>query len=161
MSRYAEKTSVSSEQSRVEIERTLARYGASRFMYGWDQEQAVIRFSADERLVEFRLPLPDRNAVEFTHTPSRGLRRSDSEQERAYEQAVKQRWRALALVVKAKLEAVAAGVTEFEDEFLAHIVLPNGQTVSAELRPRIALAYETGAMPRDLLALPAPNGGRE
>lgn len=34
MSRYAETTSVSSESSRGEIERTLSRYGASSFMYG-------------------------------------------------------------------------------------------------------------------------------
>lgn len=31
---YAENTSVSSEKSRAEIERTLQKYGADQFMYG-------------------------------------------------------------------------------------------------------------------------------
>lgn len=156
MSRYAETTTVSSEASRAEIERTLTRYGADQFMYGWDAEQAIIRFRMEERYVEFRLTLPDRNAYEITHTPSRGLPRAPEARDREYEQRVKQRWRALALVVKAKLEAVAAGITEFEDEFLAHLILPNGQTVGAMIRPGIAVAYETGEMPTALLALPSP-----
>jgi hypothetical protein len=39
VSRYAENTSVSVESSRGEIERTLQRYGAASFAYGWDQER--------------------------------------------------------------------------------------------------------------------------
>ena len=41
---------------------------------------------------------------------------------------MRQRWRALALCIKAKLEAVECGITSFEEEFLAHVVMPNGQT---------------------------------
>lgn len=47
-------------------------------------------------------------------------------------------------------------ISEFEDEFLAHIVLPDGKTASEWLRPQLALAYERGVMPDNLLALPAP-----
>jgi hypothetical protein len=158
MGRYAESTSVSSQASRDEIERTLRRYGADQFMYGWDATMAVIRFRAHERYVEFRLGLPDRHAREITHTPNRGTVRSLSQQEREYEQAVRQRWRALALVVKAKLEAVAAGITEFEDEFLAHLILPDGTTVGRHVRPMVEEAYTTGKMPAEMLALPAPRG---
>jgi hypothetical protein len=57
------------------------------------------------------------------------------------------------LVIKAKLEAVASGITTFEDEFLAHIVMPDGQTVATHIKPRIAQAYETGSMQA---LLPAP-----
>jgi len=156
VSRYAASTSVSSDVSRAEIEKTLTRYGADQFMYGWDAEMAIIRFRMEQRYVEFRLPLPDRNAHEITHTPGRGLPRSPDAREKEYEQHVKQRWRALALVVKAKLEAVASGITEFDDEFLAHLILPNGQTVGAAIRPGIEHAYETGKMPAALLGLPSP-----
>lgn len=61
------------------------------------------------------------------------------------------RWRALALVIKAKLEAVAAGITTIEDEFLAHTVLPDGQTVGEFMQPQIAIAYERGSMPTTLM----------
>jgi hypothetical protein len=50
----------------------------------------------------------------------------------------------LALVIKAKLEAVAAGIVTFEDEFAMHMVLPNGQTVREIVLPSLEIAYSTG-----------------
>lgn len=155
MGTYASDTSVSSEKSRNEIERTLARYGATSFAYGWEQERAMVGFVADDRQIRFVLPLPNREDREFTHTPSRGNRRSDAQIEAAYEQAVRQRWRALALVIKAKLEAVESGIVTFEEEFAMHMVLPNGTTVGDWVVPQIAESYATGKMPPALLALPA------
>jgi len=99
------------------------------------------------RQVKFLLPMPDRNERQFTHTEATERERSPAQAEAAYEQAVKQRWRALALVIKAKLEAVESGITEFEDEFMAHIVLPDGTTMGAWARPQIAQAYDSGKMP--------------
>lgn len=151
MSRYAESTSVSSESSRAEIERTLQRYGADQFMYGWDQDRAIIGFRCESRQVRFTLTMPARDLREFTHH-SRG-RRTDDAALKLWEQACRQRWRALALVVKAKLEAVAAGISEFETEFLGHILLPNGQTTAEWIQPQIAQAYDTGQMPTNLPAL--------
>jgi hypothetical protein len=147
MSRYAENTTVGSDRSRAEIEKTLARYGADQFMYGWGIGEAVIAFRADGRNVKFVLPMPDRNSREFTHTPARGNRRTDAQIEAEFEQAVRQRWRALALVIKAKLEAVEAGITVFEDEFLAHILLPDGSTIGEWARPQIDAVYSSGKMP--------------
>lgn len=155
--RYAENTTVSADKSRAEIERTLQRYGATAFMYGWEADRAVIQFSSTGRLVRFVLHLPDPQAREFSHTPGKGLVRTPEQAMAEWEKACRQRWRALALVVKAKLEAVEAGITEFEDEFLAHIVLPDGQTAGAWMRPQIEQAYDTGRMPS---ALPALGAGR-
>lgn len=147
MSRYAENTSVPSDKSRAEIDRTLSRYGATGFMYGWSDKNAVIAFEMKGRRVKFILPLPDKNSKEFTETPRRGYLRTPEQIETVYEQAVRQRWRALALVIKAKLEAVEAGITEFEEEFLAHIVLPNGSTIGQFMIPQIENVYRTGKMP--------------
>jgi hypothetical protein len=147
MPKYAEHTQVSSAQSRAEIEHTLSRYGATGFMYGWQADKALVGFQMRGKQIKFVLHLPDKNDREFTHTPSRGQRRSPEQQEAAYEQAVRQRWRALALVIKAKLEAVEAGITVFEDEFLAHIVLPDGRTVGEYMLPQIEESYSSGRMP--------------
>lgn len=147
MTRYAAQTEVTSDRSRNEIERTLQRYGADQFFYGWQDGGATLGFRMQSRRVQFILPLPDRNADEYRFTPSRSYERSQKDWDAAYEQAIRQKWRALALVVKAKLEAVESGITSFEEEFLAHIVLPNGQRVGAFMVPQIATAYETGAMP--------------
>lgn len=147
MTRYAQNTEVDSGRSRSEIERTLERYGADQFFYGWQEGAATIGFRMNDRRVQFILPLPDRHANEFRLTPSRKWERSDAEIAKAYEQAVRQKWRALALVVKAKLEAVESGITTFEEEFLAHIVLPDGQRVGTWLIPQVGRAYESGVMP--------------
>lgn len=100
-----------------------------------------------ERQIKFSLPMPDKNSREFTHTPERGTKRSPAQVEKEYEQAVRQKWRALLLVIKAKLEAVESGITVFDDEFMAHIVMPDGNTLGSIMRPQIESAYSTGKMP--------------
>lgn len=143
---YAQRTDVPSDRSRAEIERTLRRYGAGAFAYGWADHTAQVMFEMTGRRIQFRLPLPDPAAAEFTQTPT-GRDRSSAAAEREYEQAVRQRWRALALVIKAKLEAVEAGITTVEEEFLAHIVLPDGGTVGQWARPQLEQVYATSTMP--------------
>lgn len=145
--RFAERTEVPSDKSRAEIEAVLTRYGASGFMYGWQGANAIVAFEMLGRRVKFLLPLPDRNASEFLITPVRNKRRSPEQAAEQYEQAVRQRWRALSLVIKAKLEAVESGITMFEEEFLAHIVLPNGNTVAQWMLPQVASAYSANKMP--------------
>lgn len=141
MPKYAADTSVSSETSRAEIERTLRRYGADEFAYMTSRTHAMVGFVANGRQIRFKLEMPDPNDHEFTYTPERRLQRSPAQAEAAWEQSCRQRWRALALVIKAKLEAVEAGITEFDDEFLAHIMLPNGRTVGENLRPQLDEVY--------------------
>lgn len=152
--KYAARTSVPSEKSRIEIEKILRRYGAEDFAYATSRTHAMIGFVAHSRQVRFVLPLPDRDDRAFTHTPT-GKVRAREPMEAEFEQAVRQKWRALALMVKAKLEAVESGLVSFEQEFLPHIVLPGGTTVYEATRESIELAYETGQV-RPLLAIEAP-----
>lgn len=145
--KYAEGTTVTSERSRAEIERTLTRYGATTFTYGWEPGRAAVQFVMRGRQVRFILPLPDRDDTDFTRTPT-GKVRTSTAAEQAYEQSVRQRWRALALMVKAKLEAVQSGIVTFEVEFLPHTVLPSGRTVADEVGPAVDHAYLTGEVAR-------------
>lgn len=144
MARFAAETSVSVSASKAEIERIVERYGAEQFMSGWSAEQAVIAFTMAQRQVRFILPMPSRDEQRFTHH-SKGPRTPEAAI-KEWEQACRQRWRALALVIKAKLEAVESGISVFEDEFMANIVLPGGRTVSQEVRQSIATAYAGGAV---------------
>lgn len=149
---YATTTSVSPGRSREEIERLLARYGADQFAYGWDADRAVVMFRMRGRHIRFTLPMPDRSDRQIAHTPT-GRKRAAGEAEKALEQAQRARWRSLVLIVKAKLEAVESGVTTFEDEWLAYIVLPDGLTVGTAIGTGVADAYRTGQMPSLNLAL--------
>jgi hypothetical protein len=124
---YAEQTKVPVEQTKTEIERTLVRYGADRFAYFTEAGKAVIVFEAKDRRLRFDLPLPS------------------GEDDKA-QKARRQKWRALLLCIKAKLESVASGIESFEEAFLAHVVLPDGNTVGNYVAPRIAEAYEGNKM---------------
>lgn len=148
---FAENTTVPVERSRAEIERTLTRYGADAFGYATQGSKAMVQFTIADRHVRFVLELPDRNLRRFTHH-SRGPRTPAAALEE-WEQACRQKWRALALVVKAKLEATEAGISTIEQEFLAHVVLPNGSTVWETTTTAIARSYELGTV-QPLLALP-------
>lgn len=144
--RYARDTSVSTDKSQAEIKATLQRYGASGFLFGHDENRAVVGFKMADRQVRFYLTLPSPAEERFTHTARRGLRRRPEDSHREWEQACRQQWRALALVIKAKLEAVAAGIAVFESEFLANIVLPDGRLVGEHVAPAISRAYATNKM---------------
>lgn len=155
---YAADTSVSVEKTRAELETTLRKFGADAFGYMTDQHGATIGFRIAGKRVRFLLPLPTPNDRRFTHVLSRGIivARKPEVAAKGWEQACRSAWRALFLAVKAKLVAVDAKITTFENEFMAHIVLPNGQTVGEAALPMIEDAYVTGKMPTFTLALPEP-----
>lgn len=149
---YAENTAVSPERSQAEIAKLLLKYGANGFTYGWDNGRAQVAFRAHDRIVRFAVPLPNADERRFRVGPTG---RARTNPEGAYEQEVRRRWRAMVLVIKAKLEAVETGVADFESEFLAYTVLPDGSTVADQVLPRVAQAYEMQG-PVDLLpGLPA------
>lgn len=151
--RYAERTEVPVDRSRSEIERLLARYGADQFMYGSDHTRAMIAFRANGKHVRFLLPLPDAKEDRFRKTPTGRIRRNPEAPTAQYEAECRRRWRALALSIKGKLEAVDTGIAIFDSEFMAHIVMPDGKTVGEHVLPSIDAAYSTGKMPRALLPI--------
>jgi hypothetical protein len=131
---YAKGTEVPVSRSRDEIERTLARYGASTFAYGWDGTRALVEFVVDRRRIRLTVPLANR---EEQRMGPNYRRRSDAQIDKIVEQIARERWRALLLVVKAKLEAVESGISTLEEEFLAFMVLPTGETVGQWAGPQL------------------------
>ena len=131
MTRFAETTKVPVDRTKAEIEQALKRYGADQFISGWEHGRAMLGFRAQNRMIRFELVLPA----------------PDPRRQTKIDQQTRQRWRALLLVIKAKLEAVESNISTFETEFLAHIVLPNNQTVGQALAPQLAQMYQTKKMP--------------
>ncbi len=150
---YAENTSVPVEKSKAELDAMLARAGARQRMVGTDDDagSAFVGFTIGEgpalRQVRLTIPLP--KVAAFARKRFRGdmVTATPEEQHKAHEQACRSRWRAMVLLVKAKLEAVALGVSTLEREFLADIYLPSGETVHGALREKLSQAYLTGNMP--------------
>lgn len=141
MTRYAQGTSVAEDRTRLEIERVLRRYGADQFASAWEVVEPgtsvhALAFRLGGRSVRMQLPMPGRDDVEFTRTPT-GRPRSAAAAAEEYEKEVRRRWRALLLVLKAKLTAVQDGISTLEREFLADMVTADGRTVSEVMRPHL------------------------
>ena len=148
--RYAQQTEVPVDRSKAEIERLIQRYGATEFATGWRSERAVIQFKMKDRYVRFILPLP--KLGDFTQTATGRQRKPGTGAvTSAWEQACRQRWRALALSIKAKLESVETNIETFESAFMGQVVMPDGRTVSEHVLPAIDAAYKSGKMPELLL----------
>lgn len=143
---YAESTSVTVGKTESEIKTMLRRHGAAGMAFFEDGERVQIAFEMQSRRIIFRLPLPDRDDDKFRLTPSKTKQRDEDGAYRAWEQACRARWRGLYLCIRAKLESVESGIETFEQAFLAHVMMPDGSTVGEHTQPRIAAAYEGGAM---------------
>ena len=64
MTQYAKNTNVSSELSKIEIEKILIKYGAENFAYATAVEKALIGFTMFGRQVKFILPLPKKRGLQ-------------------------------------------------------------------------------------------------
>lgn len=144
---YAEKTSVSVVKTKADIEELIQKAGAEQFVSGYKEDMAVIGFSLADRQIRFILPLPDKQDKTFWYTPERRTKRTEKQAYEAWKQTCRSKWRALYLIIKAKLEAVSSGISTVEREFFYDIVLPDGKTVGEFISPQIQTAYETGKMP--------------
>ena len=100
-----------------------------------EREVVIIGFKmktgGDVRQVQLEVPMP--------HESEAGTKaKADA--------ATRQRWRALVLVLKAKLEAVASGISTLDSEFLANIVMQNGLTIGAAMLHRLPDVVNTGRL---------------
>jgi hypothetical protein len=125
MAEYAKRTKVPADRTRLQIEALMAKRGADQFFSGADRKRALLAFRVGGRHMRFTLPLEDCRT----------------------QQQVMARWRALFLVIKAKLEAIDVGILTMEEAFLAETVLPDRHTVAEVMLPQIEGAYTSGKMP--------------
>jgi hypothetical protein len=159
LAKFAKGTEVSADRSRAELETLLQRYGADSTAVFTSRGEAAVAFEMRGRRILFRLKMPEQSEERFTHRTG-GFRgkeaRSADSARTAWEQACRERWRALVLAVKAKLVSVEEGVETFEEAFMAHVVMPDGRTVGEHVRPRIESAYQSQKM---VPLLPGSKGG--
>ena len=121
---YADKTKTPVDVTISDIRNVVTKHGGKQFVFGVAEDKILIGFIKDDRKVH----------IQVGQSPQ-------------HEQRNKSLARALLLVIKAKLEAVAAGVSVFEEEFLANIVLPDNTLVGTQARVAIAAAYDGRDMP--------------
>lgn len=134
------------ETTEADLKRLLRQHGADAVVVGWDGPLSTIAFRLQGRQVKYTIQRPLRTDTDITHYPS-GKPRPANMQNDAIAAEHRRRWRALLLIVKAKLELVAGGDADFADEFLAHTMLSDGSTVREWMGPQLEHVYQTGEMP--------------
>jgi hypothetical protein len=118
---YARRTKVPVDQTRMDIERLVKKYGAKGFASAWQDKSARVEFLCHNRHVRLTVATDNKTA-----------------------QDEREQWRAMLLLVKAKLVAVDAKIATFEQAFVGDIVVPaTGKTVWETAREPLRLAYET------------------
>ncbi len=145
MGKYANNTTVSPEKSQAEIQNTLRKYGADRFGTMEEKTKAHVMFSYSGLSIQISIDLPEKSS--FVRTKAGHSRPKDAI-DASYNQAIRQRWRALLLAIKAKLEAIECGISTIEEEFMAFIIMPDGMPLSSHILPKLQTMVKTGKMPK-------------
>ena len=147
---YAATTSVPVARSRAEIEQLLSSTSARSSWRGSITTRTGRQCSSRRTTASSssRLTCRIRATRSTRKMQNRYAQRTAAGIAKVVEQEERTKWRALLLVIKAKLEAVESNIATFEDEFLAHVLLPNQQTVAQFIGPTVDQIYKTGRMPR-------------
>ncbi len=130
--KYAQGTKVSVGRTQEQIRALVIKAGADSYAVGEHNGAAVVTFHMQDRLIRFVLSVPSDQVTEE-----------------------RRRWRALHLVIKAKLEIAREGIESFDSVFLANIVTSEGRTVGERLVPSLQKVV-SGSSPLGLLM---PGGG--
>ena len=153
---YAKGTKVTEAKTRLELEKVLRSHGATDLSVATSDTNNLIAiaFTIDKskpsapRRVRLIIPLPKQD--DFRRGRSWRYN-SESKQKTLCAQARRERHRVMLLFLKAKLELIAMGVSTVEREFLADVLLPNGQTVYQHVQSQIAAAYAGETVQKGLL----------
>lgn len=119
--RYAEGTTVSVDRSRAELRRILVNHGVLRLAWASEPAGDIIQFEYGGQLFRLRVAYPTAGDLATTRRP-RNLRA-------ALEAEWRRRWRAIVLLIKAKLEFADGETTSLFRELLPYAVLTDGRTL--------------------------------
>ena len=150
---YAKGTKVSIGDTETQIKTMLRKAGADAIGIAEEVNRALVVFRLNDRNIKFVLPLPGRHDDRFTMTRNRyqqPVKRAESVATEAWIQASRERWRQLHLCIKAKLESVEQNIETFDEAFLAHVQMPDGETIGEHVIPKMAQQL-TGGPIRPLL----------
>jgi hypothetical protein len=117
---FAQGTTVSSGKSKMEVDALLEKHGATQRGVMENNGTASILFALAGRCYRIDVPLPANSTDQLT----------------------RERWRAVVLMVKAKLELVRIGASTIEREFLADLIMADGNKLADHIRARLAIGAE-------------------
>jgi hypothetical protein len=123
---YAKTTKVPVEKTISEIQKLLQKSNTTGFAFGSSAKEAYVAFCLKGVSVKMRLRLS-----EIKEGQNQATIKTAQQTNRA-------KARGLLLCIKAKIESVESGIETFEEAFLPHIILNDGQTVSSRIIPHLS-----------------------
>lgn len=149
MRTYASTTTVSVEKTISEIHGVVAKYKAEGFGFAFEDNKTGVYFrikGSDSQPISVRIVLevPHPGHKMFLHD-GRNRRRTAAQIMRAHEQVRRSRHRSLLMIIRAKLEAVSAGISTVEREFLADTVAADGRTIAQHVQEQKHLLAQAGS----------------
>lgn len=120
--RYAETTKVPVSSSQAEISSILEKHGIEKIGMVKEKGSASLWFEHLSRYYKLNVPIPEKC--------------KDPEQE------MKRAWRVLILLVKAKFEAISAGISNVEEQFYADTIMPDGNRLIDHAADQISQALK-------------------
>lgn len=127
---FASGTTVPVVKSRLEIEALLVKHKATTAAAGFDEQRAIVAFTMQGRRIQFTIPLPRRDEPQFVFVKGSNWNKlTQAKGDDLFQAACRQKWRALLLALKAKFVALEENLETFDQVFLAHVLLDDGQTV--------------------------------
>lgn len=125
------------------IDGLLKQLGAQGFMRGWDdQNNGLITFRMKGIDYKITVGLPKKADYGFT---ANGRKRTTNSQFEAWNDACKDTWREFYDLIHAKMLGIQRGITKFEWEFLAYVVMNNeGDVAGDSLVPQMEQAFRMG-----------------
>lgn len=127
-----------------QIELTLLQNGCKEFFYGWRDEQAQVQFVINGKRYRISLKMPSKKSYERTPT---GKLRSNDTAIKEWQSAQRDIWTSLLNIIRTNFDFVRMGASTIEKQFLAFIVLPDGQLAGDYAENMINEAYQDSMLP--------------
>lgn len=141
---FSKGSKVSADQTLGEIRRLLRQFGAGPVVFGDSDDRISVGFEMETRSIRFVVPLPEPGGEVLLRIANSNRTRTRPQTDAEYQQIIRSRWRALLLVIKAKLESVHSEIETFDEAFMAEIVMqsddpryPNGVTMAEFFLPML------------------------
>lgn len=132
--KYASGTTITPQRTMEDISRLLKKEGVRSILWIDGEEKIGCEFVMHERRLRFVCVLPTR----YTTGLDKSARRMGAVQaEQAHQRLIREHWRGLLLVIKAKIESVTIGIETIEEAFMPQLVMADNRTMAEIVLPQI------------------------
>lgn len=119
--RFAQETGCSVEHTQIDIREVINKFNGTEVSFENGPPTGSIYFSIGEFKLKMSFQYPNYENFESRKNGDGRLYHSKEQQDEAYDQVLRMKWRTLWYFLKAKLQAIENEIAEFEKEFSGYV----------------------------------------